>query len=72
MGEVVDYHIALMPTANVFKKGHRMEIIIRNQDDVLSRLGTWGVYMLPFMRSVKHDVHFGVSHILLPIIPAIA
>lgn len=69
-GEVLDYHISMLPTANVFKKGHKMEIIIRNQDDLLSRLGTWGVYMLPFMRTVKHDIHFGVSHVLLPLVPA--
>lgn len=69
-GEVVDYHIALMPTANVFKRGHRMELVIRNQDDLLSRLGSWGVYMLPLMRTVKHDIYFGVSSILLPLIPA--
>ena len=69
-GEVVEYAIAMMPTANVFKKGHSMELIIRNQDDVLSRLGTWGVYMLPFMQTVKHDIHFGKSHLYLPVIPA--
>ncbi len=69
-GEVVEYAIAMMPTANVFKKRHSMELIIRNQDDVLSRLGTWGVYMLPFMQTVKHDIHFGKSHLYLPVIPA--
>ena len=39
-------------------------------DDILSRLGTWGVYMLPFMRTVRHQIHFGTSHLLLPVIPA--
>ncbi len=69
-GEVVEYAIAMMPTSNVFKKGHAMELIIRNQDDLLSRLGTWGVYHLPFMRTVKHDIYFGKSRLLLPVIPA--
>jgi uncharacterized protein len=69
-GEVNTYAVQMMPTANVFKKGHSVEIIVRNQDDVLSRLGTWGVYMLPFMQTVTHKIHFGNSHVLLPVIPA--
>ncbi|WP_096701514.1 CocE/NonD family hydrolase [Magnetospirillum sp. 15-1] len=69
-GQVVGYDIAMMPTANVFKKGHRIELVIRNQDDLHSRLGTWGVYHLPFMRSVTHTIHFGQSHVLLPLVPA--
>jgi predicted acyl esterase len=69
-GEIVEYAIAMMPTSNVFRKGHCMELIIRNQDDLLSRLGTWGVYHLPFMRTVTHHIHFGESHLLLPVIPA--
>ncbi|MBN2033396.1 MAG: CocE/NonD family hydrolase [Deltaproteobacteria bacterium] len=68
-GEVVEYAIAMMPTSNVFLKGHSIELIIRNQDDLLSRLGTWGVYHLPFMRTVTHHIHFGKSHVLLPVIP---
>ena len=70
VGEKVRYAIALMPTSNVFKQGHSLELIIRNQDDLLSRLGTWGVYMLPFMQTVTHKIHLGDSHLLLPIIPA--
>jgi hypothetical protein len=68
-GEVVEYAIAMMPTSNVFQKGHCIELIVRNQDDLLSRLGTWGVYHLPFMRTVTHHIHFGGSHLLLPVIP---
>ncbi len=60
--------LAMMPTSNVFKKGHSLELIIRNQDDLLGRLGTWGVYMLPFMQTVTHQIHFGESHLLLPVI----
>ena len=63
------YAIALQPTACVFGKGSRFELVIRNQDDVLSRLGTWGVYMLPFMQTVTHEIHFGDSHLLVPHIP---
>jgi hypothetical protein len=46
-----------------------MELIIRNQDDILSRLGTWGVYMMPFMQTVTHHIHLGNSYLLLPVIP---
>jgi predicted acyl esterase len=69
-GEVVEYAIAMMPTSNVFRKGHCMELIVRNQDDLLARLGTWGAYHLPFMRTVTHHIHFSKSHLLLPVIPA--
>jgi len=67
---VVRYAIALLPTACVFGKGSSLQLVIRNQDDVLSRLGTWGVYMLPFMQTVTHEIHFGESHLLIPHIPA--
>ncbi len=67
-GEKTRYGIAMMPTSNVFLKGHSMELIIRNQDDILSRLGAWGVYMLPFMQTVTHTIHFGDSHLMLPVI----
>jgi predicted acyl esterase len=69
-GKVVRYAIALQPTACVFGKRSWLELVIRNQDDVLSRLGTWGVYMLPFMRTVTHEIHFGDSHLFVPHIPA--
>ena len=69
-GKKIEYAISMMPTSAVFQKGHSMELIIRNQDDILSRLGTWGTYMLPFMQTVKHNIHFGNSHLLLPVIPA--
>lgn len=46
---------AMMPTWNVFQKGHSMELITRNQDDPLSRLGTWGVYHLPRFHQKAHS-----------------
>jgi putative CocE/NonD family hydrolase len=70
-GEVLEYNIAMMPSSCVFQAGHRMELIIRNQDDLFSRLALWGVHFLPFMRAVTHRVHFGKSHLLLPVIPAV-
>jgi predicted acyl esterase len=68
-GKKTDYAIAMMPTSNVFRKGHSMELAIRNQDDLMGRLGLWGVYMLPFMRTVTHTIHFGKSYVFLPVIP---
>ena len=68
-GERIRYAISLMPTSVVFQKGHAMELTIRNQDDILSRLGTWGTYLLPFMQTVKHTIYFDDSYLLLPVIP---
>jgi hypothetical protein len=61
--------IAMMPTATILQKGHAMELIIRNQDDLLSRQGIWGVYLLPFMQTVTHHIQIGHSHLLLPVVP---
>ena len=55
--------------ACVFQKGHQIELVIRNQDDLRSRMAMNGSYRLPFMRSVRHEIHFGQSHLLLPLIP---
>ena len=68
-GRKIEYAIAMMPASNVFRKGHSMELAIRNQDDLMGRLGLWGVYMLPFMRTVTHHIHFGNSYVFLPVIP---
>jgi predicted acyl esterase len=54
-GEIVEYVIAMIPTSNFFKRGHRMELI-KNQDDLLSRLGMWGVNMCAFMQTVTHTL----------------
>jgi len=69
-GEIIEYAITMMPTATVFPKGHSMELIIRNQDDLLAKNGIFGVYHLPFMRTVTHNIYFGKSHLLAPVIPA--
>lgn len=68
-GQVIRYAIQLMPLSNIFQKGHKIELVVRNQDDLLSKLGIWGVIMLPFMRDVTHTIRFGESHLLLPVIP---
>jgi len=69
-GVVYEYNMQMMQTACVFKKGHRIELLIRNQDDLRSKLAMNGVYRMPFMQSVEHKIYFGQSHLLLPLIPA--
>ena len=59
VGEIIEYAIAIMPTSMIFKEGHSIELIIRNQDDLLSRLGAWGAHFLPHMQTVTHSIHFG-------------
>ena len=66
-GEKTRYEIALLPTANVFLKGHKMQVIIRNQDDMRSAMVRNGIYFLPFMRTVTHSIFFGESHLLVPV-----
>ena len=68
-GEVNRYDVALLPTANVFLKGHSMGVIIRNQDDMMGKMAKNGIYFLPFMRTVTHTIHFGESHLVVPVIP---
>lgn len=67
-GKVYEYNIHMLPAACVFQKGHRLELVIRNQDDLTSRMAMNGVYRMPFMQSVEHKIHFGQSHLLLPLI----
>lgn len=69
VGEVTEYNIAMIPMSCVFKKNHSIELIVRNQDDLKGDIARSGVYYLPFMRAVKHWIHFGKSHLLLPVIP---
>ena len=44
----IEYAIAMMPTSEYIHKGHSMELIIRNQDDILSRLGALGQLHVAF------------------------
>lgn len=67
-GKQYEYNIQLLPAACVFQKGHRIELVIRNQDDLRSRMAMNGVYRLPFMQTVKHEIEIGTSHLLLPLV----
>ena len=68
-GEVNRYEIAIMPTSTIFQKGHRMELIIKNQSDMRGKMARNGIYWWPFMRTCKHTVYFGNSYLEVPIIP---
>ena len=68
-GEINRYEIAICPTSSVFQKGHRMELIIHNQSDMMGRMAKNGVYWWPFMQTVKHTIYFGNSYLEVPIIP---
>jgi predicted acyl esterase len=68
-GMVYEYNIHMMQTACVFQKGHKIELLIRNQDDLTSKLAMNGVYRMPFMQTVEHKIYFGQSHLLLTLIP---
>jgi predicted acyl esterase len=67
--EIYRYDIAIMPTSNVFQKGHRMELVIRNQDDMCGKMARNGVYWWPFMRTATHTIYFGNSYLDVPVIP---
>ena len=67
--EINRYEIAIMPTSNVFQKGHRMELIIKNQTDMNGKMARNGIYWWPFMQTVKHTIYFGNTYLEVPIIP---
>ena len=68
-GEINRYEIAIMPTATIFQKGHRMELIIKNQSDMRGKMARNGIYWWPFMRECKHTIYFGNSYLDVPVIP---
>jgi putative CocE/NonD family hydrolase len=71
-GEVYEYFIELMPVSIIFKPGHSMKLVIRNQDDMLDRLGAWGLCHLPLSKTVSHKIYHDKDHLsflLIPIIP---
>lgn len=66
-GEVNRYDIALTPTANVFQKGHKLELVIRNQDDMMGKAARSGLYMLPFLQTVTHTLYLKNSWLTIPV-----
>jgi len=68
-GAKIEYRIAMMPVAHLFQKGHRIQAIIRNQDDLLSKEGLVRDYILPRMETVTHTIYYGNSYFELPVVP---
>lgn len=72
-GKVESYAIQIHDTSNVFRAGHRIEIVIKTLDHSLE--GGWNTifYHLPCALDVTHTVHHSErhpSHLLLPVIPS--
>lgn len=71
-GEIYEYAIELMPLSVVMRAGHSLKLVIRNQDDLMDRLGLWGLYHLPHAKTVTHKIYRDKnhqSHLLIPVIP---
>lgn len=75
-GEVAEYAIELMATANLFKAGHRICLDVTSLDVPTGVGGATNVEYIPYHicdhRTVLHKVHHDEthpSHLLLPVIP---
>jgi hypothetical protein len=71
-GKVYEYAIELMPISVVMKPGHSLKLAFRNQDDLMEKLGLWGLYHLPHSKTVTHKIYRDKnyqSRLLLPMIP---
>lgn len=76
-GEIVEYRIEILPTANLFRAGHRIAIEICSADLPTGVSGMTNVEYIPYhlssSRTVLHKIHHDLdhpSHLLLPVIPA--
>jgi len=76
-GEVTEYQIEVMATANLFRKGHRICLEIASMDLPTGVAGATNAEYVPYhicsSRTVLHKVYHDAlrpSHLLLPIIPA--
>jgi len=74
-GKIYEYHLELLPTSNVFKKGHRIRVHLTSSNFPLwDRNPNTGnpqgldAEVRPADQTVHHDSKYP-SHILLPIIP---
>jgi hypothetical protein len=75
-GEIVEYQIQILATANMFKAGHRICLEITSMDVPTGTGAMTGVEYIPYhvcsSRTVTHRIHRdGIypSHLLLPVIP---
>lgn len=76
-GEVTEYSIEILPTANLFRRGHRICVEITSLDLSTGTLGATNVEYIPYhlcsSRTVLHRIYHDAkhpSHLLIPVIPA--
>jgi uncharacterized protein len=75
-GEIVEYSIEILATANLFRAGHRIGIEIMSLDLPTGVSGTTNVEYIPYhiassrttLHKIFHDARHP-SHLLLPVIP---
>jgi len=75
-GEVTEYRIEIMATANLFRRGHRICLEIMSLDLPTGVAGATNAEYVPYhicsARTVLHKVYHDLnrpSHLLLPVIP---
>src|SRR5262249_41531726 len=75
-GEVVEYVIEIMATANLFRRGHRICLEITSLDLPTGVAGATNAEYVPYhicsSRTVLHKIYHDAnrpSHLLLPVIP---
>ena len=75
-GEIVEYSIEILATANLFRKGHRICLEVTSLDLPTGVSGTTNVEYIPYhiasSRTTLHKIYHDAqrpSHLLLPVIP---
>jgi uncharacterized protein len=75
-GEVTEYRIEIMATANLFRRGHRICLEIMSADLPTGVAGATNAEYVPYhicsARTVLHKIYHDLnrpSHLLLPVIP---
>ncbi|MFC1861514.1 CocE/NonD family hydrolase [Chloroflexota bacterium] len=69
-GRVYEYAIDIRDTSNVFKTGHRLQLVIKGQDAPWDDFFIW--FHVNTMKEVRHTIHHTPeypSYLLLPVIP---
>jgi predicted acyl esterase len=76
-GDVNEYQIEIMATANLFRKGHRICLEIASMDLPTGVAGATNAEYVPYhicsSRTVLHKIYHDAerpSHLLLPVVPA--
>ena len=76
-GEIYEYQIEILPSAHMFKEGHRICVDITSMDKPTGQSGITGVeyivYHICSGETVLHNIYHNEeypSHLLLPVIPA--